>query len=292
MTIAPPHTTQRIELDAGTIDYEDSGGSGPVVVLLPGLLMDASLYDEVVAELAPEHRCVVPTLPLGAHRHPMAEDADLSPTGVAAMVGELLDRLDLDDVTLVGNDTGGAFVQLLAAERPPRVGRIVLVSCDAFDNFPPGLTGRTIVRAGRLSPALFGLFMQQMRLRPLRRLPLAFGWLTRRGDAVTAGWIRPLLEQPAIRRDTVRVLRGIAAARGLLAETAERLPGFDRPALIVWASEDRVMPPEHGRRLAELLPDARLVEVADSATLIPLDQPAVLAAAVAAFVGEPSGAGR
>jgi pimeloyl-ACP methyl ester carboxylesterase len=126
--------------------------------------------------------------------------------------------------------------------------------------------------------------MQQLRVRPLRRLPLAFGRLTKRGDAATARWIRPVLAQPEIRRDTVRVLRGIAAQRDLLVEAAQRLPAFDRPALVVWASEDRVMPPEHGRRLAELLPQGRLVEIPDSYTLIPLDQPAALVAAIAQFV--------
>ena len=272
--------TDQLTLSTGTVDYEDTGGAGPVVVLVHGLLMDASLYDDVVADLARDHRCIVPTLPLGAHRHGAAEDADLSLRGIARLVAELLERLDLRDVTLVGNDTGGAIVQLLMADGAERVGRVVLASCDAFDNFPPGLTGRTLVRTGKLPPALFGLFMQQMRLKPVRRLPLAFGWLTRRGDATVARWMQPVLHQPEIRRDTVRVLRAIAADRGLLVDVAERLPAFDRPALIVWASEDRVMPPEHGRRLAEMLPQGRLVEVDDSDTLIPLDRPEALAAAI------------
>ena len=132
--------------------------------------------------------------------------------------------------------------------------------------------------------------MQQMRLRPLRRLPLAFGWLTMRGDAATARWIKPILERREIRRDTVRVLREIAAHRHLMLDAAEGLPGFDRPALVVWASQDRVMPPEHGRRLAELLPRGRLVEIPDSYTLIPLDQPARLAEAIHQFTHESNGA--
>jgi len=272
--------TDQLTLATGTDDYEDTGGAGPVIVLVHGLLMDASLYDDVVADLARDHRCIVPTLPLGAHRHGAAEDADLSLRGIARLVAELLERLDLRDVTLVGNDTGGAIVQLLMADGAERVGRVVLASCDAFDNFPPGLTGRTLVRTGKLPPALFGLFMQQMRLKPVRRLPLAFGWLTRRGDATVARWMQPLLHRPEIRRDTVRVLRAIAADRGLLVDVAERLPAFDRPTLIVWAGEDRVMPPEHGRRLAALLPQGRLVEVDDSDTLIPLDRPEALAAAI------------
>ena len=273
----------QIELSAGTIEYEDTGGEGPVIVLLPGLMMDASLWEQVIAGLSPDHRCIAPTLPMGAHRHAMRADADLSPRGLARLVSEFLDRLDLSDVTLVGNDTGGALVQLLACDDTPRVGRIVLVSCDAFDNFPPGLTGKTLVLTGKLSPTMFGLFMQQMRLRPLRRLPLAFGWLTMRGDAATARWIKPVLTQREIRRDTVRVLRGIAAQRDLMLDAAECLPSFERPALVVWASQDRVMPPEHGRRLAELLPQGRLVEIPDSYTLIPLDQPARLAGAIQHF---------
>ncbi|MFD6998976.1 alpha/beta fold hydrolase [Streptomyces mirabilis] len=276
-------TTGEVELSAGTVAYRDTGGDGPVLVLLHGLMMDASLWDETITELAADHRCVAPTLPLGAHRHGMRADADLSLPGVARLVAEFLDRLDLRDVVLVGNDTGGALVQLMMGDGAARVAGVVLVSCDAFDNFPPGLTGRTLVLSGRLPPRLFGMFMQQMRLRPLRRMPVAFGWLTLRGDAATARWIRPVLERPEIRRDAVRTLRAAAADTGLLLAAAERLPRFDRPALVVWARGDRVMPPEHGRRLAALLPRGRLVEIDDSYTLVPLDRPTELARVIREF---------
>jgi pimeloyl-ACP methyl ester carboxylesterase len=279
----------QIELSAGTIEYTDTGGGGPVIVLLHGLLMDATLWDEVTAALSSSHRCVAPTLPLGAHRRAMKVGADLSLPGIAKLVAEFLGRLGLDDVTLVGNDTGGAVVQLLAADGAPGVGRVVLASCDAFDNFPPGLTGRTLALTGKLPPTLFGLVMQQMRLRPLRRLPVAFGWLTRRGDAATARWIKPVLTQPDIRRETTRMLRAVFADKRLLLRAAESLPAFDRPALVIWAAGDRVMPPEHGRRLAGLLADAHLLEIPDSYTLIPLDQPAQLAEAIREFAGPGGG---
>jgi pimeloyl-ACP methyl ester carboxylesterase len=269
-----------IDLSAGTLDYLDTGGDGPTLVLLHGLLMDSSLWDGPIADLSTDHRCIAPTLPLGAHRHPVS--GDLSLPAIARLVEEFLDRLDLHDVTLVGNDTGGALVQLVLAGKPERVVRAVLVSCEAFDNVPPGLTGKVLVLSGRLSPRLFGAFMQQLRLRAVRRLPIAFGWLTKRGDATTARWIRPVLTSQQIRRDTVRMLRAIDGRA--VAEATAAMPSFHRPALVVWAAEDRVMPPEHGRRLAELLPDARLVEVADSYTLVPLDQPASLARAVRDFV--------
>lgn len=282
-----------IELSAGVIEYEDRDGPGATratratLVFLHGLLMDETLWTAVADDLAPDHRCVIPVLPLGAHRQGMKAQADLSPHGIAGLVREFLDALDLRDVILVGNDTGGALVQLLMADGAlERVSGVVLVSCDAFDNFPPGLTGRTLFLTGKLSPALFGLFMQQMRLKPVRRLPIAFGWLTKRGDVVVKRWMRPIWRQREIRRDTVRVLRSAAAEPDVLSAAAEKLPRFDRPALVVWAAQDRVMPPEHGRRLADLLPGARLVQIEDSYTLVPLDQPARLAAEIRRFLGD------
>jgi pimeloyl-ACP methyl ester carboxylesterase len=277
-----------VELSAGPVSYTDTGGPGPTLVFLHGLLMDASLWDEVIDDLRHDHRCVAPTLPLGAHPSPMAPTADLSLPGIARLVAEFLDRLELTDVILVGNDTGGALVQLVVAGGlSSRVGRIGLVSCEAFDNLPPGLTGKTVVAAGRLPPTLFGLFMQQMRLRPLRRLPIAFGWLTKHGDRATARWMRPLLHSAAIRRDATKVLRAIGKDRTILVDASEHLVRFTGPSLVVWAEGDRVMPPEHGRRLAGLLATSHHVEIPDSYTLIPLDQPAALTTALRSFLASP-----
>lgn len=279
-----------IDLSAGIVEYEDTGGSGPVVVLLHGLAMDGSLWRHVVADLRSEYRCVVPTLPLGGHRRPMRADADLSPRGIARLVAEFLERLDLRDVTLVGNDWGGA--QLLISDgRAERVGRLVLVSCEAFGNFPPGLPGRTVWLAAKLPGGLNAL-AQPLRLRPLRRLPIAFGWMSKRPvpHEVMDVWLRPVLTQREIRRDLGKYLR--ANRKGEMLQAAEGLRAFDRPALVVWASEDRVMPPEHGRRLAELLPRGRLVEIPDSYTLIPEDRPAELARVLRDFLAAevPAGA--
>jgi pimeloyl-ACP methyl ester carboxylesterase len=278
----------QMALSSATIEYTDSGGAGPVLVLLHGLMMDAALWDAVIEDLSADHRCVAPTLPLGAHQIPVRRDADVSLSAIARLVTEFVDELDLGDVTLVGNDTGGALVQLvMAGGDAPRVARAVLASCEAFDNFPAGLTGKTLVMSGRLPPTLFGLFMQQLRVRAVRRLPIAYGWLTKRGDATTARWIRPVLASREIRWDTVRLLRAASADKRALASAAGALPGFTRPVLVAWAREDRVMPPEHGRRLAETLPDARLAEVDDSYTLIPLDQPAKLAQLIREFTHAP-----
>jgi pimeloyl-ACP methyl ester carboxylesterase len=211
----------------------------------------------------------------------MRVDADLSPRGIGRLETEFLDALDLRGVTLVGNDSG--LFLFAAAERRERIARLVITSCEAFENFPPGLPGKTVAAAGKVPGGLNAL-AQPMRLRALRRLPVAFGWMAKRPipHEVSDDWLRPALSQRKIRRDLVKYIR--AGKKGDLVAAAEELRSFDRPALIVWAAEDRVMPPEHGRRFAELLPNARLVEIEDSYTLIPEDQPAALAAHIREFV--------
>jgi pimeloyl-ACP methyl ester carboxylesterase len=281
-----------VRLSAGPVDYVDTGGTGPVVVLVHGVVMDGSLWREVVADLRGDHRCVVPTLPLGAHRRPMDPAADLSLLGQVRLLAEFLDALGLTDVVLVGNDWGGPHM-LVPQGLAGRVGRLVLVSCEAFDNLPPGLPGRMLGLSARL-PGGLSLTAWSLRVPPLRRLPLSFGWMAKRpipADVVD-GWMRSLRTQAAVRRDFRKYARGIPPKRDLIAAT-EALRDFDRPTLVVWAAEDKVMPPEHGRRLAELLPRGRLVEIADSYTLVPLDQPARLAGLLRDFArdGGESGSG-
>ncbi len=284
----PTDQLRETELSAGSISFRDTGGPGETILFLHGLLMDATLWDNVIADLRDDYRCIAPTLPLGAHTIAMTAEADLSLPGISRLVNEFVDRLNLNDITLVGNDTGGALVQLVATNREHRQPkRICLISCEAFDNIPPGLTGKTIVALGKLPPALFGLFMQQMRLKPMRRLPIAFGWLTKRGDRATARWVQPLRQNKAIRHDAVKVLRAIGNDRTVLIEAAKELPNYKGNALVVWAQNDRVMPPEHGRRLAELISQSQLVEISDTYSLIPLDQPAELATAIRNFLQQP-----
>jgi pimeloyl-ACP methyl ester carboxylesterase len=270
-----------IELTAGTIAYEDTGGPGPVIVLLHGLVHDATVWRKVVADLGKDHRCVAPTLPYGSHRTPMRPEVPLGPDMVVDLVVEFLDRLDLREVTLVESDCGRA--QTVAARHPDRLAGLVLISCEAFDNYPPGLPGKMIALAAKV-PGAISLLAHALAPRPLRRLPVGIGGLTKRPvpDEIVDGWLRPLLTDKAIRHDFRRY--NLAVRKTELLEAAEGLASFDKPALVIWATEDLMMPREHGSRLAALLPQGRLLEIEDSRTLIAEDQPEQLSAALREFV--------
>jgi pimeloyl-ACP methyl ester carboxylesterase len=270
-----------VELTAGTIEYEDTGGDGPVIVLLHGVLMDRTVWRRVVADLRADYRCVTPTLPLGAHARPMHSDADLSLRGFGVMVAELLERLDLRGVTLVQNDHAAALA--LAGESPARVASLVITSCEAFENYPPGLPGKNLRITAMMPGGLF-FAMQILRLRALRRLPISLGWMSKRPipDDVLDRWLEPAQTRRGVRRDLRRYAAG--ARRHQMLEVCDRLGTFERPTLVVWTPEDRVQVPEHGRRLADLLPNAQLVEIEDSYTLIPEDRPRELARAIRRFL--------
>ncbi|MFA9271598.1 MAG: alpha/beta fold hydrolase [Baekduiaceae bacterium] len=279
----------QITLPQGVIEYRENGvgdSDAPVVVFVHGFLVDGSLWAATADALARRGiRAIAPTLPLGSPRPAMRPDADLSPRGVARVVIAFLEALDLHDVTLVGNDSGGAISQFVLDTDPSRVGRLVLTNCDAFDTFPPApfdVMFRIARRRGVLRAGL-----EPMRLRALRHSVLGYGVLSARPfDAEqTRGWVMPFLSDAGVRRDTLRFLR--AAEPADLLDVSTRLSRFTRPVLLCWAPQDRFFRIELGRRLAAVFPDARLVEIGDARTFVPLDQPERLAAEIAAFAPVP-----
>jgi pimeloyl-ACP methyl ester carboxylesterase len=251
----------------------DTGGDGPPVLLLHGALVDGSFWDRVVDALG-GRRCVVPTLPLGSHAEPVADRARLTPSGLVEQIADLLDELDLRDVTVVGSDTGGALAQLLVGRRPERVARLVLTPCDAFEVFPPPLF-KPLFALGA-APPLLAAVLGTLRFPPARRLPIAYGWLTKRADDATlARWIAPALGSYEIVRDAAHVFRACHATE--LLDNAPRLTRFEGEVVVAWPPRDRAFPFDLGRRLAAQFPHARLVEVEDSYAFVPVDRPDALA---------------
>jgi pimeloyl-ACP methyl ester carboxylesterase len=270
-----------ITLPQGTIHYRDTG-EGPPVVFLHGLLVDGEVWRKVTPLLQGTARSIVPDLPLGSHRIALNADADLSPASVARLVGDLLAALDLQDVTLVGNDTGGAISQLVALDHGERVGRLVLTNCDCFDVFPPK-EFVPMVKAARVPGALYAA-MQPMRAAKARRMPMAYGALAHEiPDEVTGAWIQPFLDDADIRRDAVAFMRAIDKAT--MREASERLPSLAIPSLVVWGQEDRFFAPELGERLAAAL-GARHVPVTGARTFVSEDAPDALAGFIREFVHE------
>ncbi len=274
-----------VELSAGTIEYEDTGGSGPVIVFGHGLIMDGSLWREVVADLRRDYRCVLPTLPLGAHRRAMHPDADLSMRGMAEILGGFIEALDLHEITLAISDWGGPLL-LIGSACEQRIARLVVCACEAFDNVPPKGAAKLLPYIARI-PGGLDVALLPFRFDPLRRLPMTYGSLSKRAvpREVMDRWFAPIRRRE-IRRDLRKYVRSAPQGRRNLLAAMDRLAAFDRPALIAWAREDRMMPPEHGHRLAKLLPRGRLVEIADSYTLIPQDQPTMLTARMREFLAD------
>ena len=272
---------QTLDLSAGRISYEDTGGSAPVVLFVHGLLVDGTLWRNVVSRLN-GFRCVVPTLPLGSHPEPMRDRSALTPIGVADLLAEFMERLELTDVTIVANDTGGAITQLLLTRRPERVARVVFTPCDAFENFlPPAFKPLQWMAKARL----LGAALQGMRIKPLRRTPFAYGLLTKRPIPadVLEGWVRPALGSRGVRRDVTYFTRHID--KRLTLDAAAKLTAFDRPVLFAWSSEDRFFKIAFAERLAKVFPDARVEPIPDAATFLPEDRPDVLARLIDEFAG-------
>jgi pimeloyl-ACP methyl ester carboxylesterase len=271
-----------VDVVHGRIHYRVAGppdSEKPPVVLLHGLLVNGDLWTGVLDALAAEGiRAYAPDLPLGAHPIPLAPDADLSPRGVAQLVLDFLEALDLADVTLVGNDTGGALCQFLVDVDPSRIGRLVLINCDAFDQFPPPPFG-LLVKAGR-RPGRLRFLMSTMRPTVARHSLLGYGPLARPplDAALTRSWITPALTEPGVRRDTARFMSAMRPSD--LLDVSTRLSRFGKPVLLLWGAADRFFTLDLARRLQGVFPDARLVPVEGGRTLLPLDEPAKVAAAI------------
>ena len=273
-----------IRLPQGTIQYRESGRGTPIL-FVHGVLVNGDLWRDVVPRLAGSHRCITPDLPLGAHTGPREPTAELSTPGLARLVADFMAALDLRDVTLVGNDTGGAICQIVVTKHPERIGRLVLTNCDAYDVFPPSLF-KPLFYAGRI-PGFAWAIAQPLRMTALRHSPIGFGWLAKHGIPadVTRSWLDPLLADSGVRRDVRKLLKGAGPRH--TQEAARRFGEFDKPVLIAWAPEKDFFPVEYGERLARDFPQGRLERIADSWTFIPEDQPQRLAQLIGTFAREP-----
>jgi pimeloyl-ACP methyl ester carboxylesterase len=269
---------REIDLPQGRLRYH-SVGSGPVLVFLHGVLVNANLWRKVVARLSADFRCVCLDMPFGSHLVPMPPAADLTPPAVADLVADAIAALELEDVGLVANDTGGAIAQIVASRRPELIGSLALTSCDAFDNFPP--KALKPLKPLLSSPTLLGPALAPARARIVQRA-IFKGLAKRPVEAeVLDSYALPAVTIPGVRRDLARFFAGLHPRHTL--DAAARLAEFDRPALVAWSRDDLFFPGSYGERLAEALPQGRLEWIDDSRTFSPEDQPERVAELVASL---------
>ena len=267
-----------IQLAAGRIRYREAGTGRPIV-FVHGFLVDGRLWDGVVDELSASHRCFAPDWPMGAHAVAMAAAADLSPVGMAGIIADFLAAQELEDVTIVGNDSGGAISQVLVTRHPERIGRLVLTNCDTHENFPPGIF-KALPPLAKL-PGGTWLLLQPFRIGTLSRF--AFAPFSKAGipPALVAAWTEGAFTDAGVRRDLGKVTAGMSKRYTLAA--AEALRGSQLPILLAWAPGDRFFPMRYPQRLVSETGNARIVEIEGARTFVPLDQPARLAAQIAQF---------
>jgi pimeloyl-ACP methyl ester carboxylesterase len=272
---------REVSLSQGTIRYRDEG-EGPTLVFIHGILVNGALWNAVIPQLSGRFRCVVPDLPLGAHSIPVRRDADLSPRGVAQLVADFLEALDLRDVTLVGNDTGGAICQLTIARHPQRIARLVLTNCDAYEAFFPPLL-RPFQWGARLLGVRFAdLLVWMFRSRWAQRALMRTVAHHRPDGAELDGYFIPPARNRGVRRDLARFLRAVSNRYTL--EAARTFPNFRRPVMIVWGEDDLFFSARNARRLQRAFPDAALEFLPRARAFVPVDQPEALARRIAEFV--------
>jgi len=275
-----------LELVSGTLDYFERG-VGPALLFSHGWLANANLWRKVVDVLCDEFRCLALDLPLGSHRTSMDADADLSPAGVAGLIAAAAERLNLDGVTLVGNDSGGAYSQIALAQHGEslgeRVSRLVLTSCETpYDEWPPepfdGLP-----EAAR-DPQALGQLLSALENPAVRALPVAYGLLAKHPLEAEAfhSYALPASRDEGVLRDVAKAMASASTAP-VRAAGEHLIADGSLPTLLIWSNEDEVFPLAHAERYAAALQNASLVQIEDSFSFTPEDQPTAVAAAISSF---------
>jgi len=271
---------KEIRLSGGPIRYREAGEGKPVV-FVHGFLVDGRLWDGVVDALSDRYRCLAPDWPLGAQQVAMNPDADLSPPGIARLIAEFVERLGLEDVTIVGNDSGGAISQILAANHPDRVARLALTNCDTHENFPPGIF-KAMPALAKL-PGGMQVMAAPFRIPALARRAFAPFARTKIPDDLIASWMRPATADSGVMRDTKKVTAGMNKRYTLAA--AQKLQTSNIPLRLLWAPGDKFFPIKYAERLASEVPNAKIVQIENANTFVPLDQPQRVADEIADFAG-------
>lgn len=274
--------TRSVAVDGVDIRYADDGDGTPVV-FVHGAYVTGSLWGATVGHLSVDHRCITPTWPFGAHAQPVGSNADLGVVAAGQRIARFIELLNLREVTLVANDTGGGvLLSALGASTLDlsRIAKIVLTNCDSYEHFPPQAFA-PLVRVCRASDLAGRLLL---RILTTRR------GITRFVDAVTLRGIDPhayaeifggFLASASVRRDAVRFTTGLDRRYTLAA--AQAIKNCSVPVLVLWGADDPMFPVSHAERLASAFPRASLQILHGSRTYVMVDRPEATADAIRTF---------
>lgn len=251
--------SRHVRTASGDIGYVEQG-SGPVALFVHGVLLNGHLWRHQLAELSDIRRCIA--VDLMAHGETrIAPDQDVSVTANADMLAQFLDALGIDQVDLVGNDSGGGVCQIFAARYPQRLRSLTLTNCDAHDNWPPEAFKPflAMAAAGGLRGALEAMLADKSVYRAPEALGPAYENPQSLPDASIETYLRPFLRDEQRTRDLQRFLAAFDNQHTLAAENG--LKALRAPTLIAWGTDDIYFDTRWARWLADTIPGTKaLVE--------------------------------
>ncbi len=248
-------TTRTAETASGKIAYEETG-AGPVALFVHGVLMNKHLWRHQLAALGDIRRCIAPDL-LAHGDTEIAPDQDVSVTANATMLREFIDALGIDQVDLVGNDSGGGICQIFAANYPDRVRTLTLTNCDTHDNWPPEAFKGFVdmVRAGGLKDTLTAMVADKAVYRAPQALGAGYEDPQSVTDADIDTYLSPFLRTPQRTADLERFVNAFDNRHTVVIEP--KLRALQAPTLIAWATDDVFFPVKWAQWLAETIPGAK-----------------------------------
>jgi pimeloyl-ACP methyl ester carboxylesterase len=251
----PPALRHSVEVTSGRISYLEQG-AGPVALFVHGVLLNGHLWRRQMAELSDMRRCIAVDL-LAHGDTEIAPDQDVSVTANARMLDEFLSALKIDQVDLVGNDSGGGIAQIFAALYPQRVRSLTLTNCDAHDNWPPEAFKPFLAMAagGGLRRALDAMLSDKSVYRSPQALGPAYERPEQLSDDSIETYLRPFVRSDQRTRDLLRFLAAFDSKHTLAIE--DRLKTLKAPTLIVWGTDDIYFDVKWSRWLADNIPGTR-----------------------------------
>jgi pimeloyl-ACP methyl ester carboxylesterase len=279
--------SESLETRLGPLAWRSSG-RGSALVFFAGALANGDLWRDVVVALEDRYRCITIDLPLGAHRWPLSPGADRSATSLARLLLDCLELLEVEDATVVANDTAGGLLLLSLATGHPalgRVGRLVLTNCENYGQFPPDKLKKAVAVARAFPRLARAALRLQNRSPAARRRGISTVAASGLDDERMESFSGPVRRDHRVAGDLVAALAGERPQ--LLIDAAQAIPRFDRPVLLIWGDSCDFFPMTGAQRLASDFPRATLVPVPGAKTWVPVDNPAAVADAIARFVPTP-----